>query len=874
MMLAVYQDPESVDRRRYTARELEDFARTLRDHIVDLRPLENGLPVPTEPSYVERVDLYGAQHEAIFIETDLNTWNRLGVSSVQLGAALRARNVVASGGTIDTDRERFSVQTASRFDSERDIERIVVDRVLEGTGSGKLSGLEGAIAAATSADSAGGDRSPFPLRQGVPVLLADLGLEVRRGYVDPPSQLTRFVDSDRSHECVVLAFTMKPGVNIVDLDEAVTNLLENQLTGILPPEILVAKAANQPDAVEKKVSEVTSNVISSVVIVVGVLIFLAGLRVSLIAGIAVPAIMLIAIALMRLWDVAIEQISLAALLVALGILVDNTIQVCDNIKRYLEMGKTPFEAATEAPMQIAGPLLVATGTIVAAFLPMTFLLTGETREYVFSLPVVVSLALVAGWIFAMTVTPILAHSLLKPKAQPPSPKEKDSQDRNRSLFRRLALLSVRGRWVTLSIAYGLLIAAFLLPVPDSFFPLSDRNQFIVDVYLPESAPIARTSETTAQLERTLLALNRVTYVNGAWQPVPGDLERRVTSACSFVGTGGPFVYPGLYPTAGGANYAAVWVNTQSGEQVAQLIADLRQAASTGIGQPGTDEHVPPIVGARVVPHNLVQGTPVVSPIDVRVLGPRLGSERILRRYGERVKEALRDTGLVWDVHDSWGEHGRQLDVILDEDRAALAGVTSAATLGSMNKYYSGQYVTSLREADRQIPVFLRLPQDQRSSLEILPSLYVEGLHGKLPLSSVAEIDRSWRPAKINRYQRQRNFSVRCRPEAGLLYSVVLDEVSDDLKRIAAEMPPGYRLQLGGIDEEAKKGEGMNARVLAVGGTLIFVLLVVQFNSLVKPFMIVLTLPLAAGADSSVSSRWGIHSGSWRPWGSSHCSGSS
>jgi multidrug efflux pump subunit AcrB len=250
------------------------------------------------------------------------------------------------------------------------------------------------------------------------------------------------------------------------------------------------------------------------------------------------------------------------------------------------------------------------------------------------------------------------------------------------------------------------------------------------------------------------------------------------------------------------------------------------------------------VGARIVPHQLVMGTPVKSPVDIRLLGPRLGNEQVFRKYGARIQAAVRNTRIAFDVHNSWGEYGRQIDVRLDEDKANLAGVTNLDVALSLNAYYSGHPLTKFREDDRQIPIKLRLPPLQRRSLSEIDTVYVNSLMGKVPLESVAEISRSWQPAKLQRYQRNRCFSVRARPAAGVLYSEVIDSVQPELDSIQAELPSGYRIEHGGTKEEADKGLTMNMGSLAISGLLIFVLLVIQYNSIIRPLMIFLTIPLA------------------------------
>jgi len=865
MILGLYQDPSTLSKRRYTPRELDDFARLLRDEIMSLRPQmpdASGrlVPIPTAPSYVERVDMFGAQEEVIYVETDNSKWSQLGVTGEQLAAFLRMRNVVVAGGTLETDEARFTIQLSDTVDAVSDIDRTVIGRVATGADGGKLS----ALSAALSQSLAGNDTYPeslaVPLTQNVPVTVADLDFNVRRGYRDPPRSITRFADAAGSSECVVLAFAMKDGVNIVELNQAIDSMLSTANETFLPPDIKVSKASDQPEAVDKKVTEVVSNVISSVVVVILVLVFMAGLRISIIAAIAIPAIMLIAIGLMTLFGVVIEQISLAALIIALGILVDNTIQVCDNTQTMLKKGASRRDAAIKGPSQIGFAILIATCTILGAFLPMTVFLKGSMKEYIFSLPVVVCLALAVGWVFAMTVTSIMAYYGLKPgggknpiaaliavlkrrggKKDEPAETPADKI----GLYQKLCLIAVKAKWLTIGVSYALLVLVVSLPMKTAFFPLSDRNQFIVDVYLPDSAPIQKTSEAAARVEQMVSVLDKKVRVDGKWVDVT-EGDGRFRSMCTFIGTGGPFNYPGLYPKPDEPNYGCIWVNTATGDDVPGFLADLRYAATAGIGEPGTEGYIPPISGVRVVPHQLVLGVPVVSPIDIRLLGPRLGGEQVLRKYGERIKDALRKCGLAWDIHDSWGEYGRQLDVDVDEEKAVLAGVTNAAVSLSMNAYYSGHPLMLYREGDRQIPVMLRLPPSQRRSLDDLSALYVGGLTGKVPLESIATIEQTWQPSKINRFQRERNMSVRCRPEPGVLYSEVIAAVQKDLDQTEAELPPGYRIEQGGISEEADKGAKMNMSSLAAGGILIFLLLVIQFNSVLKPFMIFLTLPLAAG----------------------------
>ena len=473
-MLCLYQDPDTVENKKYTPRELEDHAKALRDRIIDLRPVVKGpdgkfIPDPSQAAFVERVTLYGVQNETIYIETDLGKWSQLAMSPVQLQLLLEARNAVVPGGSIDTDHEKFNIHTASQFDTVHEIQNVTAARVAVSSG-----GRKGQIAVP------GGDSLvPTPLAQNIPVKLKDLELNVIRDYEDPPQQLARYSDAERSSDCIVMAFTMKGGVNIVDLDDQMDALLATANESVLPPDIVLTKVSDQPKAVDKKVNEVISNVVTSVVVVVIVLLVMAGVRTAAISAIAIVMIMLTAMGLMQFWGIVIEQMSLAALIIALGILVDNTIQVCSNTQSFLDKGLPRDEAAVAGPNQIAFSTFIASGTILAAFLPMTFALKGSMQEYVYSVPMVVSLCIGVGWVYAYTMTVIMAWFGMrpsKPKSQPAG-----DQKKSRGGYVTMCLVAIKAKWIIAAVSYAFLFAVFALPVSSDFFPLSDRNQFVIDV---------------------------------------------------------------------------------------------------------------------------------------------------------------------------------------------------------------------------------------------------------------------------------------------------------------------------------------------------------------------------------------------------------
>jgi len=867
LVLAIFQDPESAEKRRYMSRELEIFAKRLRDRLMDLRPqlkAPDGRKIPdsTEPAYVARLDLYGVQPEVIYLETDIGQWGKMGLTTEDLRQVLAQRNIIAPGGVLETDTSRVNARLSGDFNATREVKQVVVDRVATGAESPIRQTLPELMRQITAGEEMGSGRPPS---LEVPVYLEDLNIQVIRGYLDPAASITRFGDADASMESIFLSFTLKSGQNITQLGDVVDQLLETANETFLPPDIRVKKISNPPASVANKIDEVVANLVDAVIIVLLVLLVMAGWRVASVTAASIPIVMLISIGMMRIWNVEIEQISLAALIVALGLLVDNATVVCNNTSRFLDQGYSNEEAAIMGPSQVSTSLLMSTLTTVSVFIPMTFALTGGTKEYVYSLPVVVSLTLLISWLSGLTVTPIMNRHLLEPTKGPlpfvlvfnwirqrlpvkkaPENISTDTKEKQHWYVRAFSI-AIQNRVVTVAVAFGLLFGSLMLPVKSSFFPDADRPQFVIDIFLPDGSPLRRTNEVTKQVEQVVRRLSATTFDADELVSITGKKDApapRLDNMAVYVGAGGPRFYTGLDPKSDASNYAIIWVNTTDATQNSRYIADIRRAVGAGIGQPGDKDYIPPIAGARILPKSLVMGTPVPSPIEYRLLGPRLANEKVLRRYSEQLEDAMRSSGMVWDVHDSWGEFGDQLDVNIRSTAANMAGVTNATVAQTLNAYYTGHYLTTYREGDHQVPIKLRLPPEQRRSLDSLRNAYVEGYSGKVPLEAVADLEMKRRPAKITRFQRERMMAVLARPESGILAREVLETLNPQVDEIAAQLPPGYRIEDGGIEEEAARGERQNSASLGIGAALILLCLIIQYNSWVKPLMIILTVPLA------------------------------
>jgi len=833
LVLAVYQTPTQGrdhvrEQDRYSFRELEVFA----DRVRDTLRLVDG---------IAKVDKYGVRDEAIFIETELGTWSQLGLSTAQLQQLVAARNIVETGGNIDTSAGRFSVYPRGEFNAVKEIESIIVD--------------------ATSSETASNQ-----------VLLKDLGLEVTRAYEDPPRYFCRYGDPNTSESCVTLGLTMKSGANIIDVCDLAKARL-NELIVVeqaLPPDMAVTPVSDQSENVAAKIGDVVGNVVTAVIIVVLVVLVVVGLRSALVMAANIPVVVLASLGMITMFGVQLEQISLASIIIALGLLVDNAVQVCDQARTNQMNGMKPVEAAVKGAETLAVPVLMGTLTTVAAFIPMLFALEGGGQEYIYSLPVTLSTTLGISWVLAMTFCVILAATFIRASSdssEQKSPLEKfgellakwckslfrkqpnqkptnDSSDslperaKNENvvlrLYGSLAHVALKAKWSTLGIAVALFVGSVMLPVSSEFFPQDRRDQFAVEIWLPETATIEQTNQKTLEVEDIIRQLSETTTADGV-------KTHRLRAMGTLVGGGGSRWHLSWSPEAPASNFAEILVRTTDGRFTPNFVQDLRQVAEVGDEALGID----PIVGARVVPKELALGPPA-DPVTLRIGGNGFADMKQLRNFAGRVSQMVRNQPETWDVNDSWGVSGYQLAVDVDEDKANLAGVTNSQIAQTLNAYFSGLRLTTFREGDHQVPVYFRLKSQQRQSISDLEVAFIEGYNSKIPLRSIASFESRWEPAKIERRDRNRTIEVSAQVEPGTSGNDVVRRVmdSDAMKQLQSELPSGFTIEIGGALEESQDSSVQMLTSFGISFLLIVLCLVFQYNGWAKPIIILATLPMA------------------------------
>ncbi|QDV45084.1 Antibiotic efflux pump membrane transporter ArpB [Stieleria neptunia] len=829
LLYAVHQRPLDGDsvidpQYAYSPRQLDLYSERIRDA---LRLLPG----------VSQVGRFGVQEEAIYLETDEGNWSTLELTTSQIESLAESQNIVAPGGKIDAKDGRFFVKPAGDVSAVAAFDSLVV----------------GVVAAGEGAGDAGFNQVP----------LKNMGLNVRRGYIDPPQRICRYGTPEFETDAIILAVSMKSGANIIDIcDRSKGSVAQLQRTGVLPPDLAVSIISDQSDSVKQRIREVGVNIVQAILVVVVLVYLVVGFRTAAVMAANIPFVVISSLAIITLFDVQLEQMSLASMIISLGLLVDNAVQICDQSRTNQIAGMSPREASVEGAKMLGPSMLSGTGTTIAAFIPMLIAMDGANREFIYSLPITLSVMLAVSWVLAMTFCVILAAWFIRPPkdtSRPTAPlpwlmarlgaldrqlrgkkrattplQQQASRGGFYQLYAGALSWSLRHRFVTISASVGMFLLATRLPVSSEFFPLTQRDQFAVEIHLPESSSIEQTNRVARQVEEMIRALSH--HVDAE-----GQSHERLLNMRTIVGGGGSRWYLAWEPESLKPNYAEILIHTTDGKFTHDFAEQLRVAARQGIETLGLS----PVAGARVVPVELALGPPA-DPVVLRVMGNGLADASELRRVANRVKSIVDAEPDTWDVNDSWGVPSQQLFVDVDSDRASLSGVRNAEVAATLDAYYSGKLLTMYREGDRQIPVYFRLNPESRQSPAAIKDAHIESRVGKISLAAIASVKPQWRLESIDRRNGNRTIEVRSRVNFGASGNDITNRVfsSAAMEELRAELPPGFRIEIGGALEESMKAQWKMFRSFGMSFIAIILLLIFQFNSLARTAIIIVTLPLA------------------------------
>jgi multidrug efflux pump subunit AcrB len=770
---------------KYSYRELDDYTELIS------RTLKT-LPI------VSKVTRSGLLEERVFLEYSQERLASYGVTPGQLSDILASRNITTPGGVLEIGGKNLKIDPSGEFQNEQQIGDVLI-----------------------------------PTSNGRSVYLRDLAT-IGRGYVSPPTFLNFFGAKDpgdrgddvgqwRRSRAITIAVQMRSGQQIAAFGKEVDTALD-RLKKEMPEDLIMARTSDQPRQVTEQIDLFMSSLYEAVILVV--LVSLIGFwewRSALLMALSIPITLAMTFGIAYVLGIDLQQISIASLIIALGLLVDDPVVAGDAIKRDLALGHPPVVAAWLGPTKLATAILFATITNIVAYVPFMFI-EGDTGTFLYSMPVVIGASLVASRIVSMTFIPLLGYYILKPKAEP------TIEERRKSGFAaayyRFGRFAIRHRWAFLSAMVLLMAGGSLIAkqLPTQFFPKDLQYLSWVDVWLPEDAPLAATQQATAEAEAVV-------------REVAGD---RLKSLTTFVGGGGPRFWISASPEQSQLNYAQILMEMKDKHDTIHLSEELQQALSEKVA------------GARVDVRLLEVGSAVGIPLQIRVSGEDIPT---LRGLAADVTDVFRAIPEAVRIRDNWGPESFTVQLKTDPERANLSGLTNIEIAGASATAMNGSKMTVLREGDKQIPVLARMRVEERAELADIRNLYVYSTkgHQKVPLESVTTIDYGMKTEKLQRRNQFRTITISAFAAANVLPSQVLNEAMPKLRAIERSMPPGYRMEIGGEYEEQTKGFKNLAIVMGMSVTMIFLALVIQFKHAIKPLIVFAAIPF--GVMGALISLW-------------------
>ena len=731
-------------------------------------------------SEVAKVDIYGDQDERIFVEYNNARLAELGLSPLQLRNILESRNIINPGGQVRTPFEEIVFEPSGNFESVEELRRTVI----------RLPG-------------------------GELLTLQDVAT-IERGYVDPPRTKMRA----SGEPGLALAISLREGGNILDLGAAVRETID-RVRGEYPIGVDFDYVVFQADAVNKKVKDFVGNLVQAVVIVMLVMLLSLGVRTGLVVASLIPMAIITSFIFMALFGIGINQMSLAALIIALGLLVDNAIVMSESIMVQIAEGVAAVEAAVRSANELRTPLLTSSLTTAAAFLPIA-LAKSTTGEYTQALFQVVTITLLCSWVLSLTMIPLLCVLFLKVKKKT----AEDSFDT--PFYRRYReglLLALRHPLISLALVGLVFFAALQLfgLVPVIFFPPNERATLQAELRLPTGSPLTATEAVVQEVEGFLQRELRVKPDEVA------EGEQGVVNWAAFLGEGAPRFILSSSPEPPSPEYAFLLINATSREYVDEAVARLREFCSDF---PGLKAAIDP----------LPLGPPSANPVEVRISGR---DPDVVFDLVERTQQKLAELPGTRSISDNWGARSKKILVRIDEARARRAGVTNQDIALSMQTVFSGFETTEYREGDKVIPVTLRSEQAAAGGIHQVASLNVfsQATGRSVPVQQVAEIELAWQPSKIRRRNRLKTVTVESDVEPGYTANDINQLLVPWLEQESAGWPLGYGWELGGEEEASGKANASIMEQLPIAGLIIVLLLVTQFNSLRRPAIILITIPL-------------------------------
>jgi len=743
--------------------ELDDIADDIKDELQEIDD-------------VAKVEIWGRQEERIFVEYNNARLSELGISPYQLSQILSDRNIVSSGGDFNLGLERISLEPTGNFESLADIRDMII---------------------------------PIPGKNQL-IKLRYLA-NIKTGYVDPPSSMVH----SSGKKALGFAISMRDGGNNIELGDAVKAKIEG-FNAAYPYGVEFDLVNFLPAEVDRKVSEFVRNLGQAIAVVTVVMLLSLGLRTGLVVAVLIPTTLLMSLIFMNLFDIGLDQISLAALIIALGMLVDNGIVMSENTLVQMEQGVPRLDAALHSAEELRLPLLTASLTTGAAFLPI-YLAESAVGEFTAALFKVVTITLLCSWFISLTFIPLVSVNFLKVKSG-----SKKTFGKLQAMHGSILAFLLNHRTATLLVtavvfALGMASAKY---VPKLFFPLSDRQYFLMDLELPTGYAIDSSEAVVNEFEQFLadnLQMNEARATG-------------ITNWVSYVGNSGPRFILNHIPQPSSANIATIIANVTDASEIPKYFTQIEDYAARQF----------PDLTLRL--KMVGSGPGVPNPVEIRLSSRDLDK---LFPAVEMVRLKMRQHPGLQNITDDWGQRIKKLKIEIDQVRAQRAGVTSRDIATSLQTGLTGMELTEYRKQEDTIPVVLRTTAAANLSINKIESLsvYSQSSGKSVPLSQVASVLMEWDIAQIHRRDGIRTVTIGGQLQGNANADLITQELDQWLAKEPKLKKLGVSYEYGGEYEISGTSNESIAAKVGIAGMIILLILVVQFNSIRKPLIIISTIPL-------------------------------
>jgi len=723
---------------------------------------------------IGRIKRYGERKESIYVEADSQRMARYGVGLGTVTTVLQQQNATPYTGTIKSGDLEAPLHTHGRYSSVEEVRQQVV--------------------------------FSDPVHDHV-VRIGDVATVERR--LSDPESIIRV--NGKTDSALLLSVEMQPGNNIVEFGEALQKRLA-ETQKLLPADVQIHVINDQPGVVAESINHFVKEFFIAIGAVVVVTMLLLPFHVASIAAMAIPVTIAITFRVLNSLGIELHEVSLAALIVVLGMVVDDAIVIADNYVEKLDEGFSHWDAAWRSAHELTIPVFTATIAIVFAFLPLAFFLTGATREFIVALPITVAIALMVSFGVAMLLTPLLCYTFIKKGL-----KEQHGSvgaivlDTVLKIYGRIIRPVVHHPWLLLTVAVLTIPAGVLLTplIKQKFFPAAERAQFIVEIDMPIGTRLEATDRVVHEVEKIL------------------QTDKRIPRFAAFVGTAAPRVYYSFAPEVPRPSYGMLLVSTHSSKDTDELVREYEAKFA----------HLVP--GVRINVQCLQQGEIVSAPVEIRIVGPELST---LRQIGDQVSAIAQRIPGATQVRDDFRD-GFAVDLKVNSEVANRLGLATHVIATQVMAGFTGLTVTEVWEHDAPVPIVLRLDPAHREDYSALDSLMLRSplSQATVPLAEVAKAEPVWSPSQISHRNGVRTLTVLVNPTFDTLPSQVLAPLQTEIAKI--KLPPGYRFEIGGENESQEETSGKMVKALLASVALIFLVMLLQFKNTRETLLVMLSIPL-------------------------------